>query len=267
MNALFYRAGSVGIALFCLAAPGYAGFLAQLDFEEGSDGTQSVAQPPQLVWAPSSGHMAVSFPSMVNPPMPGDYAKLISDGGALSGNYPASEVSLVGFDFQADQALPRNGLRIELHGNGQMIYRDVSSRIDSSGSWHRVVVRVDDRASGGWLPADDALFADVVSNVQEVKVHVGRSSSALTTYRVDNLFLARMHRTAGMDRNASGQTEVIWADLLNDTAYRVESTTHLGSGVWRTEWRGSAPAEEIRWTATPGPLDDEAVRFFRLVLE
>jgi len=268
------RIGVVCLLVGLLAGTVQAsGLVGRVTFDDGLDGLYNNSAPSHLAWTTAGDHASVSFPSSSSMPMPGEYALLAGDAsvaeGAFVGNYREAGVALIGFDFKTDELIPRNGLRMEIEGPAGMISKDVTSHITSVGDWHRVRLRLDRRDASDWQPADDELFDAVLSNVQQVRVYVGRSGHSFTrTHRLDNLFVARFHRMDAVTIE-DGQPAITWTELMDDANYRMEFTDDLHAGNWREEQRFFAPLDRIDWVAPAEEDSDEdaPIRFYRLVLE
>ena len=242
------------------------------DVREGWEGEQ---MPGNVSWE-QDGQLSITFPPAGDqPPQPGMYALWQADSafadGAFTGNYLQADVAFIGFDFRAVGAFPRNGLRVELWSGTQHMYSELLPRIPSLGDWHRLLIRVDDRVAGGWLPADDELFHAVLANVDAVRIYVGHSYTDGAVYQLDHVFLGRSHRTTGL-RMSDGRPAIQWEGLLNlgapagaVSAYQVETTTNISARVW-------TPVEHIdvladgtaEWTLPEESDHEGAMRFFRL---
>lgn len=251
-----------------------AGMVAKIDFADGMDGLINQGNPDTLHWTWSSDHAAVLFPPTSSLPMPGEHALLVGGAGtvegALTGNFRETGIVLLGFDFRADELIPRNGVRVDIEGAAGVIYKDFTSRILSAGAWHRVILRLDDLEAGGWSGAADAEHFDaILSDVQHVRFYLARSGhSASQTYRLDNLFVGRLHRLTCAEVAEKGRMSLSWSGLLDHTSYRLESTDNLSEGPWLSDEVYVKPTGDIHWMAPPpGEKEVPPVRFYRLVLE
>ncbi len=263
---------TLAVGLAWTAGNGWGAAASKVQFDTGLEGLQSTANPASRVWTWSGDAAQVTYPASSQPPAPGQYSNLKAEngvsGGDFTGDYLAAGVKLLGFDVYAATVLPTAGFRVEIRSGTNMVFRDVKHMITSPGTWHRIAVPLD-RAAGGWLPADEDLFEDVLRSVDEVCIRAARSTTKSETYRLDNLFLGRLHGGAsaweGESGSPSGSVTWMWDDVMDGWTYRIEATTNMASGEWTPVGTVTATGDVL--TFIDDDADNHPARVYRLVLQ
>ncbi len=189
-----------------------------------------------------------------------------ASGGAFVGNYLAADVTLLGFDFRAENLNP-SFIKVELYRGTNQIeawFTDFAP----TGVWNRFAVSLAGRSVGGWLTENDsdAEFDHVLAAVSEVRLYLQRGGVVPfnVTNRIDNVFISRLHQSGGIDA-AGDDAALVWGELRTGRVYRIEATTNLLGGGWSTVTTFTATNPVL--TLAVSALTNHPIRLFRLVLE
>lgn len=218
-------------------------------------------------WQWTDSHVAISFPEpFFGPLASGTFAALTdASGGAFVGDYRAADIALIGFDFRPDNALPNDAF-IELRSEGGSVFAIFTNQISQVGAWRRIVVPVYASADSHWSSIGPTTLEDVITNVTAFTINIQQSSAFIEqTFRVDNIFLARLHTGGPLAFSAPHELHLQWDDLLSNRAYRVEMTSDLLSGQWTPVGTFTASLHTASFTDTNAPA--HPLRSYRLVLE
>lgn len=147
------------------------------------------------------------------------------------GDYRDVEALLLGFDFYAENIVPTsNGLQLIVRSGSNFVLRKVGNLISSAGAWHSIRVTLLGAQEGKW-ENDTALFSSIVTNVTRVEVEVTRNDLGQQTYRLDNVFLARLPTAAALGPSTN-QLAITWLHLRAGDSYRMEGIADLASTNW-----------------------------------
>ncbi|HMP76719.1 MAG TPA: hypothetical protein PKE12_10540 [Kiritimatiellia bacterium] len=189
-----------------------------------------------------------------------------ASGGAFVGNYLDGDVTLLGFDFLAEQLNP-SLVKVEIYRGAEQVDAWFTE-FGPTNVWNRFAVSLAGRALGGWMTANDqeSEFQQVLESVSEVRIYLQRGGVLPynVTYRIDNVFINRLH--AGADGGwTGGEAEWRWSELRTGRQYRVEATTNLMGNAWATvtNFVATNTVQAIPLTG----LTNHPARLFRLILE
>lgn len=217
-------------------------------------------------WSFTGGAARIKFPNSGMFPIPsiGTLSNLASaTSGAITGNYAAADINMLGFGFYAGADLP-SSVNLSWGGNGNVYIRSFSSENFNfqTQSWHTMSASLASAAIGEWQALQGSLtnFQAALSNVNFVAIRVARSGVANQEFVVDDIVLGRQPAAAGIAK--TGVDGVIhWTGLISNRAYRIESSANLLEPAWNV-------LESFNATDTTYPFEYPATNhaeYFRIV--
>ena len=204
-----------------LVAAGIAGAATpwREDFASGLNGWTNTTPP---AWRWTNGYAFVTFAAIPTP----QTATLVATGAlastAFTGDYGSAELGLIGFRFQAVQALP-SGLTLRWMRGTNGYFRNLQHLIQATGVWYTVYCSLADKETGGWSGDDQNLFPFVLGNVDSVSLSILTPALlSASAFRVDDIQVDHLHR-ASMLRSDNGLF-MQWERLQSNSVYRLEKS-------------------------------------------
>lgn len=207
-----------------LAMAGIAGAASpwRESFDSGLNGWTNTTPP---AWRWTNGYAFVTFPAIPTP----QTATLVATGALAStafvGNYGLAELGLIGFRFQAVQALP-SGLTLRWMRGTNGYFRNLHHLVQATGVWYTVYGSLTDKDTGGWSGDDQGLFSFVLGDVDSVSLSILTPALlSAATFRVDDIQVDHLHR-GSLLRSENGLF-MQWERLQSNTVYRLEQCSGL----------------------------------------
>lgn len=143
------------------------------------------------------------------------------------GDYRASGIGLLGFDFRAVNATPSTFV-ISLRGASNSVQKILTSSVSATGTWYSFRFSMQSAALGAWggVTGD---FDQIMMNVTSLSFSIVRRLTTAENFHFDNIFLDRLPAST-----AAEPAQVEWSHLRTGEVYRVDVATNLAASpvVW-----------------------------------
>lgn len=205
------------------------------------------------------------FFGQLPPGPPGDVVSaFVADGAGsssnLMGNYRASDVWLVGFDFNPVNIKPKSFDLYIYGGSSKGVYRNFFNQLDSANRWYSFRVAVTTPTAGSWR-GNTNQFEEIMVNVTSLVFAISRNTTTTETYLLDNIFIDALP-AGGEATAASNTSQIVWNNLRTNEVYRVEASPDLVVPQWTVIATITAQTSTV---TTDYPATND-YRFFRMVM-
>ena len=166
-------------------------------------------------------------------PDPNSYSLIATNGassGAFVGDYLATGVNFISFDFMAEDVIPSE-LIARLTGPEGTYFFNLTDQVVQTGWWYRFMVSITSQSAGGWVGSSSNGFDSFLGQVDEFRIQLVKSGTATQGYRFDNIALERIPQATSILINGANETEMRWSYLAAGVNYTVQAADSP-HGTW-----------------------------------
>jgi hypothetical protein len=202
-------------------------------FTAGANGWQGSSTLGTGSWTFTGGAARINFADtgFIAIPDVGTLSNLTTaSGGAITGNYDAAGIELIGFRFFSATELP-SSVRLELGGTTTSFQTIFYPSV--TGVWQTFAASLQSVELGGWtnLLGPVGSFAQVRQNVRYVAIRVDRAGASARQHGIDDIFLDRLPAAGGLTVSTGGFFSLRADYLRSNTSYQLQAAPEV-TGSW-----------------------------------